>query len=112
MNLRSYKPINIMNRIIFLFLAIVLFSCGNRKDEPVSDELKTVIAFGSCAHQNDPQPILTNVAAVKPDAFIYLGDNIYSDTYSMDTLKKNYGILGSKPEFRELKAATKIYAVW
>lgn len=101
-----------MIRSIILFLTILLFSCDNRKNESGSDELKTVIAFGSCAHQNDPQPILTNVAALKPDAFIYLGDNIYSDTYSMDTLKKNYGILGSKAEFRELKAATKIYAVW
>lgn len=89
---------------------LIIWSCDTKKAEERNQQ--TIIAFGSCAHQNDPQPILEHVAALKPDAFIYLGDNIYSDTYSMDTLKKNYQILGSKPEYQALKAATKIYAVW
>lgn len=101
-----------MNRIIFLVFGIIIFSCGEKKRESLENNSKTVIAFGSCAHQYDPQPILNDVAALKPDAFIYLGDNIYSDTYEMDTLRKNYQILGAKPEFQALKAATKIYAVW
>lgn len=91
-------------------LIIVFWSCDSKKSNDRSQQ--TIIAFGSCAHQNDPQPILTDVADLKPDAFIYLGDNIYSDTYSMDTLKMNYQILGAKPEYQALKAATKIYAVW
>ncbi len=101
-----------MKRIIILLAGIIFFSCGEKKESTETDDTKTVIAFGSCAHQNDPQPILTDVAALKPDAFIYLGDNIYSDTYEMDTLKKNYQILGAKPEFQALKAATRIYAIW
>lgn len=101
-----------MNRIIILFFCVILFSCGEKKQENLEGNAKTVIAFGSCAHQNDPQPILTDIAALKPDAFIYLGDNIYSDTYSMDTLKKNYQILGAKPEFQALKTSTQLYAVW
>lgn len=100
-----------MNRIIVLFFCVAFFSCEQKK-EAESNDAKTFIAFGSCAHQNYPQPILTDVAALKPDAFIYLGDNIYSDTYSLDTLRKNYQILGAKPEFQALKEATKIYAVW
>lgn len=99
-----------MNNKIYLFAAVVLFACTGKPKEETSS--KTVIAFGSCAHQNDPQPILTDVASLKPEAFIYLGDNIYSDTYSIDTLKKNYEILGAKPEFLALKAATKLYAIW
>lgn len=98
------------NSIYLLSLAVLLACSGKPKDE--STDVKTILAFGSCAHQNDPQPILTDVAALKPDAFIYLGDNIYSDTYSMDTLRKNYQVLGAKPEFQALQAATKIYAVW
>lgn len=90
--------------------SFILFSCTKKSN--VEQPAKTTIAFGSCAHQNDPQPILTDVASLKPDAFIYLGDNIYSDTYSMDTLKMNYQILGVKPAYQALKAATKIYAVW
>jgi hypothetical protein len=52
------------------------------------------------------------VAEKKHDVFLYLDDNIYSDTYNMDTLKKNYDMLASKPEFQKLRAATKLYAVW
>lgn len=102
-----------MNRtIIILVSGLVIFSCGEKKKDEAASGAKTVIAFGSCAHQNDPQPILMTVAALKPDAFIYLGDNIYSDTYSMDTLRKNYQVLGAKPEHQALKASTEIYAVW
>lgn len=100
-----------MKNCIFLVVASILFGCTGKPKEDAATS-RTVIAFGSCAHQNDPQPILTDVAALKPDAFVYLGDNIYSDTYSMDTLRKNYNILGAKPEYQALKAATKVYAVW
>lgn len=96
--------------ILFFSLAFLLGCTGKPKETDTT--AKNVIAFGSCAHQHDPQPILMDVAALNPDAFIYLGDNIYSDTYVMDTLRKNYQILGAKPEFQALKAATKIYAVW
>ncbi len=99
-----------MRKLLVVTIVLALVSCNNKKPDDVN--LKTVIAFGSCAHQNDPQPILTEVASLKPDAFVYLGDNIYSDTYSMDTLKMNYQILGAKPEYQALKAATKIYAIW
>lgn len=101
-----------MRKLFVVVMAVVIWSCTGKPKEEQSAPDKTVIAFGSCAYQRDPQPILTDVAALKPDAFIYLGDNIYSDTYSMDTLKKNYQILGAKPEFQALKEATKIYAIW
>lgn len=100
-----------MKNCIYLFIAVMLLACNGKPKEETSTS-KTMIAFGSCAHQNDPQPILMEVAALKPDAFVYLGDNIYSDTYEIDTLRKNYQILGAKPEFQALKASTKIYAVW
>jgi alkaline phosphatase D len=96
-----------------LFIGISIFSC-RQKDIPSAPSTGQVstIAFGSCGHQNDPQPVLEQIAALHPDLFIYLGDNIYSDTYSMDTLRMNYGILGAKAEFQKLKASTKIIATW
>jgi len=90
--------------------SLILFSCKSKEESPKG--VISVIAFGSCGHQNDPQPVLERVVEAKPDLFIYLGDNIYSDTYSMDTLKMNYDILGSKPEFQKLKASTTILATW
>jgi alkaline phosphatase D len=96
-----------MKYVPFALLFVMVIACQPKKVNPVQ-----VIAFGSCAYQADPQPVLDLATATKPDAFIYLGDNIYSDTYSMDTLRLNYQILGSKPEFQRLKAATRILAVW
>ena len=73
---------------------------------------KFTIAFGSCAHEDKKQPILRKIADIKPDLFIYLGDNIYGDTYDMSILKAKYALLAKKPEFQALKKATKIIATW
>jgi alkaline phosphatase D len=72
----------------------------------------TKIAFGSCAHENDPQPILDLAANQKPDLFIYLGDNIYGDTKDMNVLKAKYAKLAAKQEFQNLKKSTRILATW
>lgn len=70
------------------------------------------ICFGSCCHQDKPQPILRDVVAKKPDLFIYLGDNIYGDTLDMKVLRAKYEKLGSKPEFQALRAAVPTIATW
>ncbi|MGB0523234.1 MAG: alkaline phosphatase D family protein [Flammeovirgaceae bacterium] len=70
------------------------------------------IAFGSCAHQDEPQPILALVVAQKPDLFIYLGDNIYGDTDDMEVLRQKYQVLGQKSEFIQLKNTTPLLAIW
>jgi alkaline phosphatase D len=72
----------------------------------------TTIAFGSCGHEDEEQPVLSLAADYKPDAFIFLGDNIYGDTDNMDTLQHKYNKLSNKPEFQKLSAATKLYAIW
>ncbi len=99
--------------IVITLLSAILICCGKQEKESVQTQpTTTTFAFGSCAHQNDPQPVLEKVVSLHPDFFIYLGDNIYSDTYSMDTLRMNYAILGAKPEFQKLKNSTKIFATW
>ncbi len=70
------------------------------------------IAFGSCAHQDKDQPLLSLIAKQQPNLFIYLGDNIYGDTRDMNVLKSKYAKLAAKPEFQELNNSTKILSVW
>jgi alkaline phosphatase D len=70
------------------------------------------IAFGSCGQEWKPQPILDLAASYKPDYFIFLGDNIYGDSRSLDTLRKKYQKLGQKPEFQNLKKTTRLVATW
>lgn len=72
----------------------------------------TIIAFGSCGHQDVPQPVLDLAANRQPDAFVFLGDNIYGDTKNMDTLRAKYDMLGASAEFQKLKNATKLFATW
>lgn len=70
------------------------------------------IAFGSCADQEKPQPILDEVVAREPDLFVYLGDNIYGDTEDMALLRRKYDQLGEKREFRALRAEVPTFAIW
>ncbi len=75
-------------------------------------KLPTRIAFGSCADQNRPQPILRHVVDRQPDLFIYLGDNIYGDTEDLKVLQEKYQLLADKPEFQALRAAMPTFATW
>ncbi len=77
-----------------------------------SGPLVTTIAFGSCASEKQPQPILDLVVQHKPDLFVYLGDNIYGDTRDMNVLKAKYAALAAKPEFQRLKQNVRILATW
>ncbi|MBI9042091.1 alkaline phosphatase D family protein [Lutibacter sp.] len=90
--------------VLMALIAISLNSCSQNKT--------TKIAFGSCGHQNDSLPIYNVVVKHKPDIFIFLGDNIYGDTYDMDVLKAKYDILKGKPSFQNLKKNTPIIATW
>lgn len=72
----------------------------------------TRIAFGSCAHQDDPQPIWRAVNKHRPDVFVFLGDNIYGDTEDMRELRTKYEKLAAKPGFKQLRAQTSVIAIW
>lgn len=72
----------------------------------------TRIAFGSCAEQDKPQPILEAVIREKPDLFIYLGDNIYADTDDMAKMQSAYNEFAKVPEFQHLRETTPILATW
>ncbi|HEX6845579.1 MAG TPA: alkaline phosphatase D family protein [Chitinophagaceae bacterium] len=94
------------NLFCLLIVAVSFMSC-NEKEVAV-----TRIAFGSCGYQDEPQPVLALAAEQKPDAFIFLGDNIYGDTDNMDTLQAKYNRWGAKDEFKKLDSSTKIFAIW
>lgn len=85
--------------------------CANRTSN-VEKQTTFKIAFGSCGEQYKPQPVLSLAAEAKPDVFVFLGDNIYGDTYSMDTLRLKYKMLGDKPEFQKLKSTAPLLATW
>jgi alkaline phosphatase D len=98
MNKRNYS--------LLIVFAAILISCNEKK------VAQTKIAFGSCGYQDEPQPVLAIAAEQNPDAFIFLGDNIYGDTDNMDTLQAKYNRWGAKDEYKKLESSTKIFATW
>ena len=91
-----------------ILLLITAYSCRAQQTFP----LITKIAFGSCAEETKPQPILDLVVKHNPDVFVYLGDNIYGDTEDMNVLRAKYDSLAKKPEFQRLRNSTRVLATW
>ncbi len=101
-----------IKRNCFFFLTSLCLSGGLVATAQTPDKLISKIAFGSCASETAPQPIINLVVQHRPDVFVYLGDNIYGDTYDMKVLKAKYDSLAAKPEYQNLKRNTRILATW
>lgn len=72
------------------------------------------IAFGSCLHQDRPQPIWRRVIETKPDLFLMLGDNVYGDVSNaaLTELAGAYARQASHADFRAAAAAMSFLATW
>ncbi len=92
-------------RILLLVLVSVLCQF-------CSAEELTRIAFGSCSHQDKPQPIWNEVLASDPDLFIFLGDNIYGDTDDPNVLSNKYQTLYQQAGIKKLLTTTEVIAIW
>ncbi len=87
---------------------------GQETNQPLSR-----IAFGSCAQQWLPQPIWNDIAAQKPDLFLFLGDAIYGDwdgekvfIPTPETLKRDWDRLAAIPEYAAFKSKVPVLAAW
>lgn len=70
------------------------------------------IAFGSCALQEEPQPVWDAIADAAPDVFIFCGDNVYADTEDMSLMRAAYDRLAAIPEFARFRERHRILATW
>jgi alkaline phosphatase D len=98
----------IKKTLIILCAVWIHLTIAAQKSQP----LISTIAFGSCASERQPQPVLDLVVKHKPQLFVYLGDNIYGDTRNMEELRAKYDSLAAKPEFQRLKKNVPIVATW
>ena len=83
----------------FALLALAFLTAAAFADEPPLRR----IAFGSCLGQDGVQPIWQQVLAAKPDAFVFLGDNVYADTADPVELRAAYAKLGAQPGYQTLQ---------
>ncbi len=86
---------------------LVLVGCSEPSPTPI-----TKIAFGSCAWNDGELPVFNLIADYKPDYFIFLGDNIYGDTYKPEVLREKYARLAAKESYQNLKKQVPILATW
>jgi len=71
-----------------------------------------VLAFGSCSHEFDTAQMWNTILKNKPDAWIWLGDIVYGDTYDMSILKSKYELQKSRPSYQKLMSNTNIFGIW
>ncbi len=81
----------------------------------------TRIAFGSCLNETRDQKIWNTIAADDPDLFLFIGDNVYGDTYKSDPrwpdptmpkMRESYNTLAAVPEFANFRAQTPLLTTW
>ncbi|MEK6231862.1 MAG: alkaline phosphatase family protein [Luteolibacter sp.] len=106
-----------MRRKLFTLVAILTGSFTAADAEVESDfhqpDVIQKIAFGSCSNpRKGKTPMFDAVRKHKPDAFIFLGDNIYGDTEDMELLQKKWMELGDVEGFRKLRGNTTVIATW
>lgn len=77
-----------------------------------SPELISRVAFGSCSKQDLPQPIWTAIRQSKPQVFLYMGDNIYGDTYDMQVLAEKWQQQKNVPGYAALRQESQVLATW
>ena len=95
-------------RIVVLAI-LTLASAGNTQETPL-----TRIAFGSCAHQDKPQPIWDAVLSHRPELFLFLGDNVYGDVTSaaMAELRAAYAAASEIEGMVALRERVPVLATW
>ena len=105
-----------MTRASFALTVIgAVFVVGAAAPKPSPEPAEPLvrrIAFGSCLGQDGVQPIWDHVIGTKPDVFVFLGDNVYSDTADEVELRAAYAKLAAQPGFQKLRQKTRVLATW
>ncbi|GLR15790.1 alkaline phosphatase D family protein [Portibacter lacus] len=99
----------------FLFLSFFLLGqCQSQQtlEELPTNDSEVVIAFGSCNKQYETQILWDDIMKNNPDAWIWLGDNIYGDSPDSTVMKEKYDAQKNNVEYKKLRTNTAIYGIW
>lgn len=72
----------------------------------------TRIAFGSCSRQSSEEQLWEEVIRLKPDLWIWGGDNIYGDTHDMEVMKKKYDQQKNRLSYQQLLRTCPVTGTW
>jgi alkaline phosphatase D len=82
-----------------------------------NDTLVARFAFGSCVNENRDMAFWNVIAAQNPQAFLFIGDNVYGDTNTVHaadipSLQESYRKLSSRQEFSNFRGKIPMMATW
>ncbi len=111
--------------LMCLILTGLLASCGsgskknqNSGGAPVvnaalnEQNVPLKIAFGSCAQPRTAQPIWKKILEQKPEAYLALGDNTYTNDKDENYLDTAYKLQWQVPEWVEVIKTVPVFATW
>ncbi|TXE13118.1 alkaline phosphatase family protein [Seonamhaeicola algicola] len=107
-----------MKYISILFFTVLFFACKstklNNENEVLSEKNTTdfTLTFGSCNKPNKNNLLWDDVLNLKPDVWIWGGDNIYGDSEDMNKIKADYEMQQKQNGYAELVKNTKIIGIW
>ena len=102
-----------MKRFVSILLLHFMISFGWADEPPLKNNASiSRIAFGSCAHQDRPQPVWNSILKENPELFLFLGDNIYADTPLKEVMRAKYKKLNSLPEFSKFRLKVPLVGTW
>lgn len=76
------------------------------------DSTMSTLAFGSCANQDQPQPLWKTISDSNAQLFVFMGDNIYASSESQKPLKAQYQKLDKIPEYIAIREKVPFMAIW
>ena len=93
--------------LLLFFLFPFLFHA--QAEKPKSD---FILSFGSCNNQNSTNKMWDEILKNNPDIFIWGGDIIYSDTYNMEVMEKNYIKQKNNPTYQNFTQQVPVIGTW
>ena len=100
--------------IVLMLLTTLLISCkssnGSGSEIPPKKEL--LIAFGSCNKHDLDNLFWDDILDLKPDLWIWGGDNIYADTDNMLEMQAMYEAQNQVPGYKQLRNKVKLLGTW
>lgn len=102
-----------MNKsLLGLLISALFFACTSSKNLSSPEKQGLTIAFGSCNNQKKENYLWKEILKHQPAAWVWGGDNVYSDTDNMDTLWRDYQIVLQHPDYKKLRQTTQILGTW
>ncbi|MDH3381222.1 MAG: alkaline phosphatase family protein [Flavobacteriaceae bacterium] len=101
--------------ILFIFLIGCKSNYNQKISSPVQPKLQSsdfIIAFGSCDDQKLENPFWQQLTELKPDVWIWNGDNIYCDTEDVTVLKNCYQIKEDDINYQNFIKNTSLLGTW